>query len=142
MTSYVFNSAVRLLRFNDKDSWHNTPDTNTNTKYHLLTLLKWFRNNIPELDTNIYLSRSYCNLAPNQFHSTSHCAVCLLTYNNEVNVAGGQVESGAEGAEHLDARLRPQREDGAADSVDHGRAHEVFRLRRRHVHVEVLHLFM
>lgn len=66
----------------------------------------------------------------------------LLTYNHEVNVAGGQVEAGAEGAEHLDARLRPQRQDGAADSVHHSGAHEVLRLRRRHVHVEVLDLFM
>lgn len=66
----------------------------------------------------------------------------LLTYNDEVNVTGGQVESSAEGTEHLDARLRPQRQDGAADSVHHSRAHEVLRLRRRHVHVEVFDLFV
>lgn len=65
-----------------------------------------------------------------------------LTYNNKVDVTSRQVEAGAEGAEHLDARLRPQREDGAADAVHHRRAHHVLRLGRGHVHEEVLDLFV
>lgn len=65
-----------------------------------------------------------------------------LTDDNEVDVAGGQVEPRAEGAEDLDPGLRPQREDCAADAVHHGRPDQVLRLRRRHVHVEVFDLLM
>lgn len=65
-----------------------------------------------------------------------------LTDDNEVDVAGGQVEPRAEGAEDLDPGLRPQREDRAADAVHHGRPDQVLRLRRRHVHVEVFDLLM
>lgn len=68
--------------------------------------------------------------------------VVLLTYNDQINITSGQVETGAEGAEHLDSRLRPQREDGAADSIHYRRTHQVFRLRRRHVQVEVFDLLV
>ncbi|CAH2097287.1 unnamed protein product [Euphydryas editha] len=54
----------------------------------------------------------------------------LRTYNHKVDVAGRQVETGSEGAEDLDARLWPQREDCASDAANDGGADQVLRLRR------------
>lgn len=68
--------------------------------------------------------------------------VGIFTNNDKVDVAGRQIETGAEGAEDFDACLWPQSENGAADAVHDGGAHQVLRLRRRHVLEEVLDLFV